>query len=1550
MKTLLKTIAFVTLFLNLNLGVKAQFVEKKRIQSSTSKEGFIENKGQIIDQNHALNRDVKFLLNQAGLNIQLRSNSFSYDAYTMEFIDQKDVNTPKLVHTNVKELSKGRTNVYFHRIDIEFIGANLNPEIIAENPGKDYLNYYTTGTPEEGILGVRHYGKVTYKGLYPGIDLEFVANSANKPFEYNFIVHPGADISVIKWKYNGAFDSKIENGQISIHTQHGIIYENIPVSFEKESGSKIKIAYRITGQNIFGFKGNFNEKNTLIIDPLPIFKWATYYGGTVLDEVSGVASDAAGNLFVTGETTSSTTIATSGAYQTAYQAGTVQYGWGGDAFIAKMTEDGNRIYGTYFGGTGEDMGWSIEVDPKGDIFVTGDTKSTANIATTGAFQTSMAGTYHDPFLVKFSSAGSRIWGTYFGGTGNDRATRNGMAIDASGNVYITGTNNTANNSWITTPGCYQSTNLSTSAYDEPFAAKFSTSGTLIWGTYYGGTLHDQGIAIALDKSNNVYLTGNVTSTSLVATTGAYQTSLAGGQDAFIAKLNSTGTALLWATYYGGAGTDIGNSIVVDANEDVYISGYTTSTSGIATTGAYLTTYQGGSYDGFLAKFSSTGTRLWGTYTGGSGYDLPRSMAISPSGDIVVTGHTDSRAGITTSDGLQTSYIGGTYDGYISKFSPAGKLLLGTYFGGTLEDIPWNIEIDAKSNIHIVGRTTSLGAASPSGVYQSTFGGGTYDGFIVKFQDLVADLSIENLSINPNPLCSNTGADVTVKTKNYGPIPAQQITIGLDQIGQARITHKVTLNDLGVGKDTTFTITGLFKSNIPGIGVTVTGLNLSTDLNPKNDTFKIKMDIQASPSGSALIKGTKFTSPVSSSTGTKTNPDVVAHKDTISYEILEPKGLLNKDYGTKWTISSVKFVTKGGKTLSNSNYVLTGATFSGNSKLYFYPESAYTDSFITLKVTLQVLSGKFCDSVLTRELFIAPKVDPNFSFDKVCDGDNVVFSNLSSISSGNFTSKWEFGTGNPADTSTNTDAIFQFPAFGSYNVKLTTTSAPYGYVTSKTISVVVNEIPNINFKVFNACFGDSVSFVNATTISKGLITYKWDLGNGSSSIKVNPKQKYPVAGSYRVTLTATSNGCSQSLTKNAWEFPRPVAKFSLPSLLCDKTDINIQNNSTISNGNMGYRWTFSDGGTSTSIHPQYAFNKPGSQSIKMKAISEFGCTDSVTRSVTLAEAPESAFTHGPVCNQSITNFNFTGILPNAPIQTSFYWDFGGEGQSNLQNPGKQFVNIGKKQVSLTLQSNNGCSNKITKDIEVKQQSKADFQAADVCDGHYVTFLNKSIVSSGTMEFKWKFGDGTISSAQSPRHYYPKGQSGSYNITLVALVPGGCSDSITKAVSVNYTPGSNFTFSTSGRLVTFKSSEKGHAIYHWDFGDGATAESADANYHYLNSFEYGKFSACLYVENAAGCYSQTCKEIVITGDVKDLTKNTGFKILPNPNNGEFVIDILEPKSDLAIEVYDLLGHRLESLKGNNYQTNYMLNLHVANGVYLVKVSNGGLISSSKITISK
>jgi PKD repeat protein len=716
---------------------------------------------------------------------------------------------------------------------------------------------------------------------------------------------------------------------------------------------------------------------------------------------------------------------------------------------------------------------------------------------------------------------------------------------------------------------------------------------------------------------------------------------------------------------------------------------------------------------------------------------------------------------------------------------------------------------------------------------------------------------------------------------------------------------------------------------------------------------VLVTVKPSPNGAAFIKGSPFQTTQPNTSGFSVSPDIVANGDVLTYEITPPTGYTNSGYASKWVMKGLTFRTSGGRVLGSSYYSPSVAAPSGsnNAKITFTPDANIIDSTIIMTISLEDLGPYYCDSSLTRYIFIAPRPNTDFKFiQPVCDGDNVIFDNLSTISSGNFINHWDFGTGNPADTSSNTNVVFTFPTHGTFNVKLTSISVPYGYKTTKIIPVDVTEIPKIGFKVFNACMGDSVSFVNSTTISKGNISYKWDLGNGKTSTKVSPKAKYANAGSYQITLTATSNGCSQTMTKNAWQFARPIARFTTPSVLCDKTEIPFSNGSTIATGNMGYRWTFSDGGTSTLTNPTHVFVTPGAKTAKMKVISEFGCADSITKNINLAESPLAEFIHGPVCNLTNTNFQFTGTKPALPIFTTFKWDFEGEGSTTVESPSKLLSIIGKKNVTLTLSSNNGCVDAITKVLDVKLQSKADFNVTDVCDGENVVFINKSTVSSGNLNYLWKFGDGNNSIVQSPRHLYAPGVSQTYNVTMVAIVPGGCSDSVTKQVSVNYTPKSDFTFKTSGRLVYFTPNETGNSVYHWDFGDGAKADGFNTQYHYLNSFEYAKFSACLYVENAAGCNSQTCKEIQITGDVKDISKNVNFKILPNPNNGHFTVEVSEPKSDLNIEVFDLIGHSLGSFKGNGFKTTYPLELNVANGVYLVRVSNGGMVSSNKITVNR
>ncbi len=430
--------------------------------------GYTQNKGQVIDQNNNLNPAVKYLFNSGGLNVQLRTNGFSYDSYTIE---RKPL--PKTGSENAPHNDPGHPMedimYHYHRLDIEFIGANAAPQLVAQQPSKEYVNYYTTSTPEEGVLNVRTYQKVTYINLYAGIDLEF-AISNNLP-KYNFIIHPNADASQIKWKYNGAFKTTLQDGKIILSVEQGNLEENIPSSFINETSQNINVNYVSLSDNTYGFSiPTYDKHTTLTIDPIP---WATYYGGSGDENVNRIIRDSIGNLIITGYSASSSNVATSGAFQTIY-------GGTQDMILAKLTSSGAMVWSTYYGGALSENGLGLMMDRNGSFVVIGQTSSTSGIATTGAYQTSYGGTI-DAMVLKFTSTGTRTWATYYGGIAPDYGM--GIVTDTSGNIFFTGY--TSSTSGIASSGAYQSI-YGSGTYDA-FLVKMSPTGTTrVWGTYYGG--------------------------------------------------------------------------------------------------------------------------------------------------------------------------------------------------------------------------------------------------------------------------------------------------------------------------------------------------------------------------------------------------------------------------------------------------------------------------------------------------------------------------------------------------------------------------------------------------------------------------------------------------------------------------------------------------------------------------------------------------------------------------------------------------------------------------------------------------------------------------------------------------------------------------------------------------------------------------------------------------------------------------------------------------------------------------------------------------------
>ena len=700
--------------------------------SNASQICFSENLGQVADQNGEPRADILFSGADGQLVFHLKKNGISYQQSKVELWNEEYD-----LRTNIKTRLPKQTNV--HRIDINWLNCNNNIDVEKLNVLPGYCNYYT-GVCPNGITGVRSYSELIYKNIYNGIDLKWHQENGN--LKYDYYVAAGSDYKQIQLEFKGAKNITIsKSGELIITTALGKIIEQAP--YVIQNGKQLNAQWQILN-NIVSFKIlKYDPSLPLIIDPV-VRIWGTYYGNTGNDSSQDCATDDGTNVYFTGYTTSNNNIATTGSHQSVLT--------GTNAFLAKFDSTGIRQWATYYG-SGFTLGYSCATDVFGNIFMSGSTSSAAAITSAGAHQTIHGGN-DDAFLVKFNNAGVRQWGTLYGGSLVDNGK--GCATDLLGNVYLSG--KTDSNSGISTPGAHQPV---FGGNTDGFLVKFNGAGVRQWATYYGDLYLDYGFGCCTDASNNVYLTGvcDWTVSAVIATVGSHQYTNGGTmapEDAYLVKFDAAGNRL-WGTYYGGTYNEVGSDLVCDQARNVYLTGRTESINGtsIATAGSHQSWNNGGLHDAFLVKFDSTGIRQWGTYYGGSGDEVALGCSIHASGNIYITGYTSSSANntvVASANGPQSGYGGGAMDGFIAQFTPSGVRKWGSFYGPNLDDYLYGCASDKFYNVYAVGVTNSnFGYGIASFVsHQNTYGGGPADGFLVRFFDCevpIDPVSTMSLGIN-----------------------------------------------------------------------------------------------------------------------------------------------------------------------------------------------------------------------------------------------------------------------------------------------------------------------------------------------------------------------------------------------------------------------------------------------------------------------------------------------------------------------------------------------------------------------------------------------------------------------------------------------------------------------------------------------------------------------------------------------------------------------------------------------------------------------------------
>jgi hypothetical protein len=697
-----------------------------------SSQGFVENRGQWPDAS------IRFAMNGGGVSVGLTSASLQFrlvrrlaDAATSSTTATK-FGVPPLggdsknsAHGGRRAKDKLKLELQTRKTTMRAFTARLAGARAVLPTGDERtsatINFRRGGDRKLWREGVPTWRAVDYKGIYDGIDLRVETGDAaagngaaasSRPgspnpalglagIKYQFTVAPGADWRKIRFQYDGIEGLALtSDGALLIKPGAGMpsLTDAAPVIYQEVGGQRKTVAGRfvLAGDRACGFQidGAYDAAKPLIIDPT--LAWSTYLGGSSDDLGNAIAVDGAGNVYVTGDTTSSGW--TTGGFDTTYKS----YD---DAFVAKLSSTGALLWSTYLGALDDSGGRGIAVDGSGNAYVTGYTWYSEG---------------GNAFVTKLSPAGLLLWSTYLGGSNEDGGC--GIAVDGLGNIYVTGYTHCSG--WTT--GGFDT---SLSGYLNAFVAKLSSAGALLWSTYLGGSDYDYGYGIAVDGLGNAYVTGRTFSSGW--TTGGFDTSLSGTEDAFVAKLSSAGT-LLWSTYLGGNSYDDGQGIAVDGSGNVYVTGETASSGW--TTGGYDTNYKG-DWDPFVAKLSSAGVLLWSTYLGGSGNDVGYGIAVDGSGNAYVTGSTDS-SGWTTG-GFDTSFNGSTAysDAFVAKLSSAGALLWSTYLGGNGWDYGEGIAVDGSDNVYVTGDTNSSGWTT--GGFDTTFNSSSssyYDAFVAKISD------------------------------------------------------------------------------------------------------------------------------------------------------------------------------------------------------------------------------------------------------------------------------------------------------------------------------------------------------------------------------------------------------------------------------------------------------------------------------------------------------------------------------------------------------------------------------------------------------------------------------------------------------------------------------------------------------------------------------------------------------------------------------------------------------------------------------------------------
>ncbi len=661
---------------------------------------FVENKGQWGD-------NIEYKAKLPAGNIYLEKNEITYQFYNE--IDIERMHT--MHHQQIENPTEQDYILNLHAFKVKFLNAKTQG-YESKNPTKDYVNYFLGDDETKWAANVKKYAEVSYKSLYSNIDLKYYLKDHH--LKYDFIVYPNGDASEIKLDFNGHEKLFLEEGVLKITTSVNEMIEDKPYAYQLINGveKEVECNFVLNGTVLnFEFPKGYDKSQPLIIDPTLIF--ASYSGSTADNWGYTSTYDDAGSLYGGGVTFGVGYPTTVGAYQVSFAGGNAASVQGGtDITISKFSPDGSTlIYSTYLGGSDNESPHSLIVNSNNELLILGSTSSNNFPVTAGSYDNTYGGgvAYNgfspnyangsDITVSKLSASGNNlVASTYIGGTGNDglntSATlaynyadefRGELIVDGSDNVYVA--SSTSSNDFPVTPGAFQAT---LSGMQDGCVFKLSPNlNNLLWSTYIGGTNDDAAYSLQFSSTGEVLVTGGTESPNFPVTVGALNTSYQNFIDAWVTKINTTGTSILASTFLGTGSYDQGYFVQLDGSDNVFVVGQTEGTYPMFPTTVYGNPNSGQFLHKLDPNLSST---VFSTTLGtGSGeIDIALSaFLVNDCNYIFISGWGGSLNGppFSTTTGLPITLgaLQSTTDGndyYLMLLSEdADTLLYSTFFGG-----------------------------------------------------------------------------------------------------------------------------------------------------------------------------------------------------------------------------------------------------------------------------------------------------------------------------------------------------------------------------------------------------------------------------------------------------------------------------------------------------------------------------------------------------------------------------------------------------------------------------------------------------------------------------------------------------------------------------------------------------------------------------------------------------------------------------------------------------------------------------------------------------